>query len=163
MTIQLSLPAQFENFCIRDWTSSDAEALADIEYDVEIKKYFELPVLPKKQFISEFNPELIRGWAIEYKPSNALAGTIDFSSYCDSGNKKEIRIFLSADYQEKGIGKTAVKYSVERILEAGWVQSVIGVVHPNNEAGQALMKALDFTLVGKSKDGINEVYEINKT
>jgi len=67
MKIELNIPKHFESFIIRDWRQDDAVALANIEYDSDLKKYFKLPVLPKVQFITEFNVENVRGYAIEAK------------------------------------------------------------------------------------------------
>lgn len=162
MKIELNIPKYFESFVIRDWRLDDAVALANIEYDTGLKKYFELPVLPKGKFIAEFNVENVRGYAIEALPEKVVAGTIDFSSFRGNNRQKELRIFISEDFQGKGIGYIAAKYFIACLLKVDWVDSIIGVVHYKNEGSRALMMKLGFLLIGPADNSENEVFELKR-
>jgi RimJ/RimL family protein N-acetyltransferase len=162
MEIEIPIPKHFGSFLIRDWEARDGVPLANIEYDQEVKQYLKMPNLPKEQFIEEFNPRNVRGWALESRTENSLIGAIDISRFGDNNRKKELRILLSKEFRRKGIAAEAATFLVSCLFGVDWIDSVVGVVHPQNHSSLQLLRKLGFIYAGVTEDSQNDIYELKR-
>ncbi len=162
MTITIPLPKHFDQFLIREWTMEDAQQLADIEFDLEVKQYVGWPKISKEEFVAQFQPDVTRGYAIAVHPGNIVAGTIDMNRFERNPKKRELRILLAKEYRTRGIASEAARFFISCIFGASWVEGVVGVVHPDNLASIALMKKLGFIHKGEIT-AERQVYELSRS
>ena len=148
MPIVIPLPKHFDKFLIRDWTMEDALPLADIEFDPEVKQFVGQTTGSKKDFVAQFQPDTVRGWAIAIHPENTVAGTIDMNKFELNPKKRELRILLAKEYRAQGIASEAARFFISCIFGASWVEGIVGVVHPENLASISLLKKLGFVHTG---------------
>ena len=161
MPINVPLPKIFDQFQIREWTAEDAEQIADIEFDPEVKKFLRLPSISRSEFLSQFQPDLASGWAITIHPGHVVAGTIDMSKFEPNPKKRELRILLAKEYRSRGIASLSARFLIGCFFEAEWIEGIVGVVHPDNLDSIALMKKLGFTHTG-SITNEQQVFELDR-
>ena len=141
---------------------SDAQQLADIEFDAEVKTYVGGPTGSKDNFVATFRPGAVRGWALAIEPGDIVAGTIDMCRFELNPKKRELRILLANEYRSRGIAFDAARYFISCIFGAAWVEGIVGVVHPENMASISLLRKLGFI----HTDAITperQVYELART
>ena len=130
----LDIPITLETCTIRDWERSDAIALADIEFDPEVKQYLGESTRNREEYIAGFMKTIDpRGLAIEV--DKQLAGTIERQKYPLDSKKMELRILLAREFRGKGIAYEVVNYFVGFIFEHAWVESVIAIIHSRKQGG----------------------------
>lgn len=162
MNISISLPKQFDGFMIRDWIVEDAQQLANIEFDPEVRQYVGWPKILKEEFVAQFQPDVNRGYAIAVRQGNIVAGTIDMNKFELNQKKRELRILLAKEYRNHGIASKAAQFFISCIFGASWVEGIVGVVHPDNLASIALMKKLGFIHNGEITPE-RQVYELSRS
>jgi aminoglycoside 6'-N-acetyltransferase len=146
MSIENLLPKNFNQFVIRKWGAEDAQQLADIEFDPEVKQYLSLPEISKVDYLKDFLP---CGWAIAANPAHIVAGTIDMSVFELNPKKRELRIFLAKEFRNRGFAFEAARFLISNYFDLPWLEGIVAVVHPENTASIALCKKLGFTHTGE--------------
>ncbi|QOJ19799.1 MAG: GNAT family N-acetyltransferase [Gammaproteobacteria bacterium] len=159
MTIEIPLPKHFDKFFIRNWIAEDAQQLADIEFDPEVKQHLKLPTISKNEFIDRFQP---RGWAIVANQGNIVAGAIDINKFELNPKKLELRILLAKEYRTRGFATEATRFFISCIFGAPWTEGVVAVIHPQNLASIALFKKLNF-IHTSAITAERHVYELSRT
>ncbi len=162
MTIQLNLPKQLNKCLLREIEKSDAVAIADIEYDPELKHFFKLPEIPKKDYIRDFDPQLTRGFAIETLDKKEVVGTIDFGEHGNNNRVKELRIFIKGTHSGQGIGYDALSYMIGRLFDAQWVEMLVAVIDAENIESIGLFKKARFRDTGNTDENGKLIFERNR-
>lgn len=146
MSIEDLLPKYFHQFVIRKWVAVDAQQLADIEFDPEVKQYLSLPEITKVDYLKDFKP---CGWAIVANPGHIVAGTIDMSVFELTPKKRELRIFLAKEFRNRGFAFVAARFLISNYFDLPWLEGIVAVVHPENSPSISLCKKLGFTYTGE--------------
>jgi RimJ/RimL family protein N-acetyltransferase len=159
VSIENLLPKNFDQFVIRKWSDEDALQLADIEFDPEVKQYLSLPEISKVDYLKDFLP---CGWAIAANPGHIVAGTIDMSVFELNPKKRELRIFLSKEFRNRGFAFEAARFLISNYFDLTWFEGIVAVIHPDNSASIALCKKLGFTHTGEHSTE-RQVFELSRS
>ncbi|SRR6266545_3515614 len=143
----LTLPKIGDGFVLRDFVIGDAQALADIEYDQDVKKYLAIPNRDRAEWVRVFTPDLAFGWAIELTPEGVLAGRASISKY--SPGEGELQIVIAKPFWGRRLGRKIAQILIPAAFEELNAVKLIGVVHPENHASLALLRAWGFSSCGK--------------
>ena len=162
MPIKIITPKNLERCLLREIDTNDAVAVASIEYDRELKRFFEFPSTPEQDFIQNFDPQLARGYAIEELDRRNLVGTIDFYNHADSNHQKEIRIFIKKDYCGQGIGFSALSYMIGCLFNTHWVHELVAVIDYRNSDCIGLFEKARFSNTGKTDDNKKLIFVLSK-
>lgn len=142
MAVSLSLPIQGNGFVLREFVAADAHALADIEFDPEVKRFLAVPNKPKEKWIEDVCRIGIRGWVIEAQDGQ-FTGTASLSRARRKGDA-EIRIVIGKQFWERRLGSSVAELLVSVAFEQLSAKAIVGVVHPENLASLRLLRALHF-------------------
>lgn len=144
----LTLPKYGDDFLLRDFIAGDAQPLAEIEYDPEVKKYLAVPAKDRAEWIRTFSPDLVRGWAIEVTPEAVLAGRASISRASAPG-EGELEIVIAKSFWGCKLGRKVAQILIPAAFEELNALSVVGVVHPEHRASLALLASWGFAYRGK--------------
>ena len=140
-TMSILLPKNGEGFALRSVTRGDAERLAEIEFDAEVKQYLALPKLEKSQWIEKFDPDLYVAYAIEV--DGVLAGRGSIRPYKRKGNF-ELAIVIERSFWGLMLGRKVAAMLIQAAFEELNAKAVVALVHPENRASIALLRAFKF-------------------
>lgn len=148
------LPINGEGFALREVETSDANALAAIEFDPVVKRYLAVPNTPKDEWLRKYDPALIGGMAI-VTTNGHLAGTASLSR-ASRRFDREIRIVLGSQYQKLGLGTRVTKALLAFAFEKPFIRAIVAHIHPKNEGSLRLVRALHFRRRGVLTTGVPE-------
>lgn len=146
----LTLPKHGDGFLLRDFVAGDAEPLAKIEYDPEVKKYLAVPAKDRAEWIRAFAPDLVRGWAIEVTPEGVLAGRASISRACAAG-EGQLEIVIAKSFGGRKLGRKVAQILIPAAFEELNAVAVVGVVHPEHRASLELLASWGFAYRGKKE------------
>lgn len=141
--MSISLPKYSDGILLRDFKKDDAEHLAKIEYDPEVKKYLSIPSKQRNEWIQEFSPAIMTGCVVVALPEQMISGHTSITR-TEFPGKGELRIVIAKNFWGRGLGKKAAKLMITAAFEELHAQSVIATVHPENRASLHLIKSLGF-------------------
>lgn len=147
-------PIHGEGFVLREVEASDAHALAEIEFDPEVKKYLAVPSTPKDEWLRKFHPALVGGLAV-VASDGRFAGLASLNR-ASRRFDREIRIVLGSQYQRRGLGMRITKALLDLAFEKPFIRAVVAHVHPKNEGSLRLLRALHFRRRGVLVAGVQE-------
>lgn len=150
--MELTLPMSRDGFVLREFIANDSEALAEIEYDPEVKNYLGLPSQNREEFIRKlrFSPELMRGWVIEALPEQLLAGRVVIGRTSTPG-EAELEIVIAKAYWGRELGRKVAQTIIPAAFKDRNVSAVIAVVHPEHQASVKLVESLGFAYRGENQ------------
>lgn len=139
----LCLPIQGDGFSLREFVAADAEALADIEFDPEVKRFLAIPNKPKEKWIEEVRRVGI-GNALTIKTDDGqFAGRASITRATRKGDA-ELRVVIGKRFWGRALGSRVAALLVRVAFEQLSARAVIGVVHPDNRASLRLLRSLHF-------------------
>lgn len=136
-----ALPKIGEGFTVRDFTREDAEALASIEFDADVKRFLALPKLEKAQWVKKFDPDTYGGWAIDV--DGVLAGRASILRGSRRGDG-ELAIVISRAFWGEKLGRKVARVLIQMAFEEMNATALLAKVHPENKASIALLRAFKF-------------------
>lgn len=143
-----SLPKDGDGFRFREFLRSDAEALAEIEFDTDVKRYLALPQKKRAEWTASFDPELYGGWAVEV--DGTLAGRVSILRAKRNG-EGEIAVVIAKAYWGLRLGRRVADMLLHIGFEEMNATALVGQVHPENRGSLALLRALRFRRSGVLK------------
>ena len=136
----LVLPKNSDGILLREFRFDDAEPLAEIEYDLNVKRYIAVPSRERTEWLRDFSPGLIRGCAIEAIPEQVLAGRASISRTGTQG-EGELEIVIARRFWGQRLGRKTVALLIPAAFEEMSATSVIAVIHPDNQASLKLIQS----------------------
>lgn len=141
------LPKTGEGFALRSFTRSDAERLAEIEFDAEVKRFLARPKKDKPQWIREFDPDSYGGWAVDV--GGVLAGRASILRGKRRGDG-ELVIVIGRPFWGSRLGRKVAATLIQAAFDELNAKALVAVVHPENQASIALLRAFKFRRRGIS-------------
>ncbi|MFM9969639.1 MAG: GNAT family N-acetyltransferase [Burkholderiales bacterium] len=138
----ITLPIEGNGFSLRDYVAADIRALADIEFDPQVKRYLAIPKLSKDEWIKTFNPDTATGWAV-VDDNGTLAGRASLTRAKRKGHA-ELAVVISKAFWGQGLGTKVAKLLVATAFNDLEAKSLISIVHPENRASLRLVRSLGF-------------------
>lgn len=135
------LPKNGEDFALRSFTREDAERLADIEFDAEVKRFLARPKKDKPQWIREFDPDSYDGWAVDL--DGVLAGRASILR----GKRRrdgELAIVIGRPFWGLRLGRKVAAMLIQAAFDELNAKALVAVVHPENQASILLLRAFKF-------------------
>lgn len=151
----LVLPKYGDRILLRDFVREDAEPLADIEYDADVKKYLALPARDRSEWIRSFSPDLVSGCAFEALPEHVLAGRASISRTSTPG-KGELQIVIAKRFWGQHLGRKAAAILIPAAFEELHAAAIVALVHPDNRAGLKLLESWGFAYCGKKESNADD-------
>jgi [ribosomal protein S5]-alanine N-acetyltransferase len=140
--VPLSLPIQLDGLLLRKFRSPDAPALAEIEFDPDVKRYLAVPGRSKDDWIESVRIDGIRGVVIETDVGQvAGCASIDQAKRRGDG---ELRIVIGKPFWGNAFGTKVAKALIQAAFEQMSAKAIIGVVHPKNVASLRLLRSFKF-------------------
>ena len=164
----LVLPKNSDGILLREFRFDDAEPLAEIEYDLNVKRYIAVPSRERTEWLRDFSPGLIRGCAIEAIPEQVLAGRASISRTGTQG-EGELEIVIARRFWGQRLGRKTVALLIPAAFEEMSATSVIAVIHPDNQASLKLIQSSGFTYRDKKRGDPKHwqyghlIYELTRT
>lgn len=137
------LPVKGDRFVIRHFTTSDTQALADIEFNPDVKRFLALPDKPKAAWIMAFDPT--DSWASAIEVDGVLAGRASLSER--RGARKgyvEISIIIARGFWGLQLGRRVAAMLIQLAFQQLSAKGVVACVHPENRASIALLRSFGF-------------------
>ena len=138
----LSLPIRVNGFVLREFRPSDAEALAEIEFDPDVKRFLAVPVRSKDDWILRAKHDRLDGCVIE-----SDAGQVAGLASLDRAKRKgdgELRIVIGKAFWGQALGTKVAAALIQAAFEQMSAKAIIGVVHPENHASLRLLRSFKF-------------------
>lgn len=146
----ITLPKSLDNCLLRAFTADDAEALAALEYDPDVKRYVGagIPKPTREEFLANFSEKLDMLPCAIQAPDGRLAGR---ASLDRSGVLREptITIVLGKDFQGVGLGHAIARCLIDDWFSDARSVAVRAEVHQDNAQSLALLRRLGFTDTGE--------------
>ena len=146
----IQLPRQGAGFLLRAPTRADADAIADIEFDPEVKGFLAIPTRRKADWVASFSPDSFRGWIIE--ADGEVAGRASISRAKRRGDG-ELEIVIGKKFFGRRLGRAVATMLVEMAFAELRAKALVGVVHPGHAASIALLRSLKFRRRGVHAGG----------
>lgn len=146
----IQLPRQGAGFLLRAPTHADADAIADIEFDPEVKGFLALPAKPKADWVASFSPDLFGGWIIEV--DGEVAGRASISKAKRRGDG-ELIVVVGKRFLGRKLGRAVAAMLIEMAFAELRAKALVGVVHPDHAASIALLRSLKFRRRGVHAGG----------
>ncbi|QHT66128.1 GNAT family N-acetyltransferase [Rhodocytophaga rosea] len=141
-----------ERLILRQLVSSDDKEIFALRSDNNVNRYLDRK--PSKSiddariFIQTINENIQRNdsiyWAITWKGTDKLIGTICLFDFCDDNLKAEIGYELLPDFQQKGIMKEAASKVIEFAIQHIGLHSIEAHTHAENQSSTKLLEKLNF-------------------
>ena len=144
-----NLPAlETERLQLRKVKSTDVQAIYAYGSDAEVSRFVTWERHESLQdteaflnfVLGKYEKGEVAPWAIEYKPTRQMIGTVDFVNWKPAGRVAEIGYVLHRDYWGKGIMTEAVK----RVIQFGFEQMnlvrIEAVCLPENTGSYRVME-----------------------
>jgi RimJ/RimL family protein N-acetyltransferase len=144
---------------IRPLKAEDAGAAAQVEYDPEVKRYLEIPILPKSKWISNYARSIEVGdtclFAVIYRTGGVYAGRASLNPYligfdCPQDEyKRDLQIVIGSRFKGRGFGRIVADLLIPMAFAELGAHTVTGTVHSENEPGLKLLAAWNFIKVAE--------------
>lgn len=130
---------------MREFTREDAERLAEIEFDDDVKRFLSLPKMEKKQWIEKFDAEAYGGWAVDV--NGILAGRASLLRSKRRGDG-ELAIVISRAFWGANLGRKVAALLIQAAFEELDAKALVAKVHPDHKASIALLRSFKFRRCG---------------
>ena len=150
MTFQL--PRQGAGFLLRAATSADAAAIAEIEFDPDVKGFLALPKRAKADWIASFSPDSFTALIVEV--DGEVAGRASISRAKRRGDG-ELVVVIGKRFMGRKLGRAVAAMLVQIAFGELGAKSLVGVVHPDHAASIALLRSLKFRRRGVHAGGLD--------
>lgn len=136
-------PIHGDGFLLRQPQAADARPLADIEFDVKVKRYLNIPSKTKDEWIEAFDPQTFTAICVEVQGN--VAGRASISRY-RPGLKgyAELAIVIGCPWWGHGLGAKIAHSLVELAFIRCNAKGIVGIVHPKHQASIGLLMSLGF-------------------
>ena len=142
--VPLSLPIQGNGFTLRKFVATDAQALAEIEFDPKAKQFLAIPSKSRQKWIEHVRRIGIDGWAVEIQDGQ-FAGTASITRATPRRTGvAEIRIVLGRQFWGHGLGIKVAELLVSIAFVQLSAKAIVGVVNPENRASLKILRSLHF-------------------
>lgn len=141
-----------ERLLLRQLLESDVEEIFSLRSNKAINKY--LGRQPSKTlddaltFIKNINENIknsdLKYWAITFKNSNKLIGTICLFGPSDDLKECEIGYEMLADFQGQGLMVEASRKIIDYAFQTLGLHAVTAFTHKDNQSSTKLLEKLDF-------------------
>ncbi len=135
------LPKTGEGFSLREFVREDAERLAEIEFDADVKRFLAQPVKNKEDWIESFDPTSYNGWAIEV--NDVLAGRASLLRGRRRGDG-ELAIVIARSFWGARLGRKVAAMLIHAAFDELNARALVAEVHPCNKASIGLLRAFKF-------------------
>ena len=162
---RLKLPHRIEDILLlRSFEPSDVNALADLEYDPEVKKFIGIPKRDKADWITNslIKLQTFDSFAIITLPELVFAGRASLSRRhldptklgfnLDETKKRELEIVIAKAFWGRKFGRALASFLIPMAFKDFAAAAVTGTVHPENKASLKLLLDWNFSCVGKNLD-----------
>ena len=143
-----TIPADLARVSLRFLKAADHAAFIALERDADVREYVNGPS-------TKSDGDFLHGLRA-YTPTTSLLVIADpnsdaFLGRCglrpvDGTNEVELFLLLEKSSQRKGIGESVLRFLIQ--LARSEAKEPVGIVHPENQASQALLKKVGMSLVG---------------
>ena len=145
----LPLTIKCNGFELRVFQLSDAEPLAEIEFDPEVKQFLAIPAKRKDDWIEGIRNLGISGWVIQTDGQVAGSASIKLANL---RGDRELRIVIGRAFWGRALGTRVAAVVIKVAFEQLSAKAVIGVVHPENKASLRLLRLFKFRRRGVVQD-----------
>ena len=133
---------------LRPFAIEDAKPLAEIEFDIDVKRFLALPTKEKASWIESFDPASYGGWvAWAVVVEGVLAGRASLHRAKRRGDC-ELVIVIARSFWGLRLGRKIAAELVHAAFDELGAKALVAVVHPDNEASIALLRAFKFRRCG---------------
>ena len=126
---------------MREFTREDADRLAEIEFDADVKRFLSLPKKNKAQWIEKFDADSYDGWAVDV--NGVLAGRASLLRGKRRGDG-ELAIVISRSFWGAKLGRKVAAMLIQAAFEELDAKALVAEVHPENRASIALLRSFKF-------------------
>lgn len=154
--MHLDLPIEVVGIRLRGFRQDDAEALADIEYDADIKRYLAVPHKPRAEWVRDFNSRSYGAIAVEDVARRALAGRASIDRWSYDPDKQELAIVIAKRFWGCRYGRKVAKILIKEAFDCQDCTAVVGIAHPHNMHSQALLDSFHFENQGALEQLVGE-------
>ena len=144
----INFPKCGDGILLRDFRPGDAEALADIEYNADVKRFLRPMTYAREEWLRRYATMKMPAWAIETLPDRLLAGRVSIDP-TGIENEGELQIVIGKKFWGRGIGRKAAALAIPAAFEEMGATSLTALVHPDNSASIALVQSFGFTYCDK--------------
>jgi RimJ/RimL family protein N-acetyltransferase len=150
------LPRTIGPLLIRPLRAEDACAAAEVEYDPEVKRYMEIPRVPKSEWISHYSRYVVGDtslFAVIDQAEGVYAGRASLVPYVigvdctPDENKRDLQIVIGSLFKGRGFGRMVADLLIPMAFAEFGAHTVTGTVHLENERGLKLLAAWNFVKV----------------
>ncbi|MGE5492267.1 MAG: GNAT family N-acetyltransferase [Actinomycetota bacterium] len=138
----LALPIVGIGFIIREFQASDAEPIAEIEFDPTVKRYLALPEGSKRDWIEQVRRLGLYGWIVQSEDGQ-IAGSASLNRAKRKGDA-ELRLVIGRQSWGMSLGSKVARRLVQVAFEDLSAKAIVAVVHPDNQASLRLVRSLRF-------------------
>jgi RimJ/RimL family protein N-acetyltransferase len=131
---------QGDGFVLRWSTPEDIPALADIEYDHEVKRYLALPVTAKQDWVNKVRE--IRGYVVDVE--SLVAGRADLKGWGKRKGALELEVIIARPFWGAKFGRKVAAVLLQCAFTHPLTRTVVAVVHPENKASIAMLRSFKF-------------------
>jgi ribosomal-protein-alanine N-acetyltransferase len=89
-------------------------------------------------------------WAVELKKSGELIGWCGLNHLPDT-DEIEVLYLIGEDHWGKGLATEAAFSTVEYAFEVAGLETLVGIVHPENIASRRVLEKIGMTYKGRAK------------
>ena len=139
--VPILLPKPGDGFSLREFDREDAECLAEIEFDSDVKQFLALPVKGKADWVATFDPTSYNGRAIEV--DGVLAGRASLLRGKHLGDG-ELAIVIGRPFWGLKLGRKVAAMLIHAAFDELDARALVAEVHPCNSASISLLRAFKF-------------------
>ena len=140
----IALPKRGDGFTLRPFALEDAVPLAEVEFDIEVKRFLALPKNDKARWIETFDPATYGGWvAWAVDVGGVLAGRASLHRAKRRGDC-ELVIVIARSFWGLRLGRKLAAALIHAAFEEFDAKALVAEVHPDNRASIALLRAFKF-------------------
>lgn len=141
-----------ERFILRQLITDDEEAIFTLRTDPDINKFLGRKIAENlddaRLFINSVNENIEKNdsiyWAIAFRDTNELIGTICFFGFSDQDQTCEIGYELSTSFQGLGIMQEAMGKVLDYVFSSTGVWRIKAFVHKDNQRSIKLLEKYFF-------------------
>ena len=142
---------------LRPLTEADAPALLQLLSTRDVLRYFPNPAPPDRarvdriisHHLSQWAERGLGWWAVELHARPGIIGCAGLEFLPETG-ETEVAYLLGRDYWGQGLATEAARAALHFGFETLGLQTIIGLVHPENQASSHVLEKLGLTFVDRS-------------
>lgn len=139
---------------LRTFTEKDVDPFHHVLGDREILRYFPNTTPPSREQVEKMVSGQLKHWgehgygwwAVEPRTESKFIGWCGLQ-YLPETEEVEVSYLLAKAYWGKGLATEAARASLQYGFEKSGLESIVGIVHPDNKASQRVLEKLGMRLV----------------